>query len=231
MLFDRWADWYDALYREKGKDYAREAVRILAIAHEHVDDPGSLLDVACGTGAHLAHFRSSLRVTGVDWSDEMLAIAARAAPDATLHRADMRDFNLGARFDVVTCLFGSTGYLATEEDLGSCVARMRAHVSPGGVVIVEPPPFPDSIAPAERQVLEASTADGSVRRVTTAEFADNVLRIRFEFEVTRGSEAKSFVEEHPIRLFELAEYELAFSACGLSYALRDGLLIGLERKG
>ena len=59
----------------------------------------------------------------------------------------MRSFDLGRRFDAVTCLFSSIGYLLTPEDLEQGIARMAAHVAPGGVLVVEPWFTPDAWRP------------------------------------------------------------------------------------
>jgi len=45
----------------------------------------TLLDVACGTGAHLVHFNNLYAVEGLDLSPDLLAIAAQRLPDIVLH--------------------------------------------------------------------------------------------------------------------------------------------------
>ena len=50
----------------------------------------------------------------------------------------MTAFDLGCRFDVVTCLFSSIGYVGTVERLDQAIATMAAHLEPGGTLIVEP---------------------------------------------------------------------------------------------
>jgi len=64
----------------------------------------SVLDVRCGTGMHLEHYSSSgCRISGIDLSPSMLAIARKRLGDAAdLREADAREmpFEDGA-FDVV----------------------------------------------------------------------------------------------------------------------------------
>ena len=57
---------------------------------------------------------------------------------SALEVADMTSFDLGRRFDVVTCLFSSIGYVGTAERLDQAIATMAAHLEPGGTLIVEP---------------------------------------------------------------------------------------------
>ncbi len=131
------ADLYDPL--NSWKDYASETKRIEAIA-QRFGRPGktSWLDVGCGTGRHLEFLRQRHRVMGVDGSPDMLRIAKRRLPGVRLVMADMRTFRLRREFDVVSCLFSAIGHLPTEFAIQSAFANFAEHLSPGGVVIVEP---------------------------------------------------------------------------------------------
>jgi ubiquinone/menaquinone biosynthesis C-methylase UbiE len=93
---------YDAIYRAMGKDYAAESAEIRDMVRSRAPEARTLLDVACGTGAHLAHLAEWFEVVGVDSSVEMLEEARKRAPDAELLHADMADLNLGREFDAVT---------------------------------------------------------------------------------------------------------------------------------
>ena len=42
---------------------------------------------------------------------------------------DMRTFNLGRQFDVVTCLFRSIGYMQTPIDLLHALVNMAGHLA------------------------------------------------------------------------------------------------------
>jgi hypothetical protein len=43
------------------------------------------------------------------------------------HEANMVDFHLGRRYDVVLCLFSSIGYVRTLPDLGRALTCFREH--------------------------------------------------------------------------------------------------------
>lgn len=217
-LFDRWADLYDATYAAKGKDYRGEAARVLALARERLPEGGvrSLLDVACGTGEHLRWFREDLSVAGVDRSEAMLAVARRKLPGVPLERGDMTALGLGRRFDVVTCLFSSVGYLADEAGLRAAIRRMAEHLEPGGLLVVEPALTPERLRPPRTSDLEFSWGGAQVRRTTSARHEGDVLRIRFDYEIERGGRTDRFTEEQPIRLFCDGTYRGALRAAGLA---------------
>ena len=98
----------------------------------------TLLDVACGTGHHMELLREWFTVEGVDLEPGLLEVARSRLPGVPLHLGDMRTFNLGRQFDVVTCLFSSIGYMQTPEDLLHALVNMAGHLAPDGVMLVEP---------------------------------------------------------------------------------------------
>lgn len=219
--FDELAPWYDAVYAARGKDFAAEAAMVLGrIESLRAGRPvDSLLDVACGTGAHLAAFASAVpTVAGVDGHPGMLELARRRLadrPGASLTCADMRQMDLGRRFDAVTCLFASAGYLPDAEALAAAIARMAAHLVPGGLLVLEPAPFPGELEPSQRQHTRCRRGDATLERVTTAERDGEVLRVRFEFTIQDAAGRRTATETHPVRLCTEAEYLAAMAAAGL----------------
>lgn len=104
---------------------------------------GSVLELGAGSGRVALHLAGEgYRVTALDASAPMLARLESRLDDATrptitIARADMREFDLGARFGLVCCpLFGFEHLVEAEEQLAAlrCAA---AHLAPGGVLVME----------------------------------------------------------------------------------------------
>jgi SAM-dependent methyltransferase len=107
---------------------------------------GPVLELACGTGRVLVPIaRKGVPVTGLDSSACMLDVCRRrlaAEPQkvqasATLVRADMRDFDLDERFNLVTLPFRPFQHLTTVEDQRTCLGSIHRHLNPGGRVILD----------------------------------------------------------------------------------------------
>jgi ubiquinone/menaquinone biosynthesis C-methylase UbiE len=101
-------------------------------------DGRQALDVGCGTGHHLARLRAQgWDAAGVDGSDEMLAEARRANPDADLREADVGalPFDDG-RFDLALCI----EVLRYLPDPSNCIAEMARVVRPGGMCLATAAP-------------------------------------------------------------------------------------------
>lgn len=120
-----------------------------------------VLDLACGTGRFtLPLARSGAEVTGGDLSAVMLEAARhRAASEGlTIHFAtlDMRDFELGQRFDAVTIAANSLLHLTETSDLLSFLAAVRRHLQANGLLVFDifvPSAYLLSLPPGERQHL------------------------------------------------------------------------------
>jgi demethylmenaquinone methyltransferase/2-methoxy-6-polyprenyl-1,4-benzoquinol methylase len=103
---------------------------------------GNVLDVACGTGDMVVELlKQGCIVTGVDLSEEMLAIAKVKAPTATYMIADAESLPFeDAAFDTVTCAFGVRNFVHLEQGL----QEMLRVLKPGGRMVVLELATPDS---------------------------------------------------------------------------------------
>lgn len=103
---------------------------------------GHVLDVACGTGDMVLELQKrDCSVTGVDLSEEMLAIAKRKAPQAEYRLADVERLPFGdASFDAVTCAFGVRNFVHLEQGLHEMLRVLK----PGGRMVILELATPDS---------------------------------------------------------------------------------------
>jgi SAM-dependent methyltransferase len=214
-VFTKSQAFYEAIYDARGKDYAAEAAWLraaIAVANPHAH---RILDVACGTGAHLRYLRRHFEVAGVDADAAMIAIAKERLGDVPLHVARMQGLTVETPFDALICLFGSIGYVADEADLRATIAHFAAAVAPGGLVIVEPWLHP---ADWKDGTIDASFVDQpnlKIARISTSERYDSTSVIRYEYLVGEATGVSGFSETHRLQLFTDDQYLAAFEAAGL----------------
>ncbi|QNP67831.1 class I SAM-dependent DNA methyltransferase [Streptomyces genisteinicus] len=217
MYGAEFAEIYDLIHQGRGKDYALEAQFVAGLAREKAPGATSLLDVACATGSHLAAFADIFdTVAGVELSEPMVEVARRKLGD-TVHVGDMRDFDLGARYSVVTCMFGSIGHAMTEPELVAALRRFEAHLEDGGVIAVDPWWFDDTFTPGHVSG-DVCTVDGlTMARVSHASREDDKSRMDVHYTVARPHEGvRHFVETYRARLYTREQYEKAFAEAGLA---------------
>ena len=223
-MFDKSADIYDAIY--SFKDYETEATEIHRLIQERKPGARTLLDVACGTGAHLEHLARHYEVEGLDLEGALLEMARARLPDVSLHKGDMVDFELDKTFDVVTCLFSSIGYVETETDLGRAIESMAKHLEPGGVLIVEPWLEPGVFTDGHLDMTPVDEPDLKVARVSRSSIEDGASILEFQYLVARTDGISHFTETHRLGLFSKEQHVRAFEAARLSVDYHPGGLMG-----
>jgi len=224
-VYDRSARIYDLLYVGSGiKDYPAEAAELNRIIQEACPTAKTLLDVACGTGAHLIEMQRWYTVEGVDVSPAMLAVARTRLPGVPLHEADMRTLDLGKTFDAVTCLFSSIGYMHDPGELQAAVARLAAHVAPGGVLIIDgwvrPDQWRDNFRPDHPDA--AHDSEVTVVRLSFSRREGSITELEMHHLVQTDGGIEYFTETHRLRLTETADYVSAVTDVGLkAQVIRD----------
>jgi ubiquinone/menaquinone biosynthesis C-methylase UbiE len=98
---------------------------------------GEVLEVAVGTGLNLTFYPAEVRLTGIDLSPGMLAIARKRAAelgrDVVLREGDAEHLPFeDAAFDTVVCTLGLCGF----PDDRAAIAEMHRVLRPGGMLLL-----------------------------------------------------------------------------------------------
>jgi len=237
-VYDKSARIYDLLYVGSGiKDYPAEAAELHRIIQDASPAAQTLLDVACGTGAHLVEMQRWYAVEGVDLSPAMLAVARTRLPGIPLREGDMRTLDLGKTFDAVTCLFSSIDYMTDPAEMRAAIARLAAHVAPGGVLIIDgwvrPAQWRDNFRPDSPDV--ASDDEVTVVRLSYSRRDGSITELEMHHLVQTDGGIDYFMEPHRLRLTETDEYVSAVTDAGLEarvipdYMPNRDRIVGIRR--
>lgn len=149
----------------------------------HVPASGRVLDLGCGAGEPIARYliNHGCAVTGIDFSESMLAIARSRFPDARWVHVDMRLFELGERFDGIVAW--DSFFHLTGDEQRQVIPRLSRHLLPGGALLV-------TVGPDEGEAL-GRVGDGTVYHasLSPAEYAE-----RFS---EAGMKVELFVPDDP----------------------------------
>lgn len=107
---------------------------------------GPVLELGCGTGRILIPIaKAGLDIAGLDYSSRMLeALKVKLQAElmevqkrVELIQGDMRNFDLGRKFNLVTMPFRPFQHLLTVEDELACLNRIHHHLNAGGKLVFD----------------------------------------------------------------------------------------------
>jgi SAM-dependent methyltransferase len=180
-----------------------------------------ILDLGCGTGGHAVILaQRGYAVTGVDRSNEMLEAAREKtsckpelANIPSFRQGDIRDFDLGTRFDAVIAMFAVVSYMITNTDIMAAFRAVYRHLNPGGLFVFDA--WSGLAVLTERPVERCKIIEANGERIVRiAQPEVNLLQhtVTVHYKILRleGKHLKAEADEiHPIRFVfpqEVAHY-------------------------
>lgn len=130
-VYDRQAEVYDA-----DRSRAFFEARWLTRFGDALPRGGRVLDLGCGAGEPISSWliAEGFQLTGLDFSPRMLDIARTRWPQGDWRDGDMRQLDLGERFDGIIA-WNSFFHLSPDEQRAA-LPRLAAHLAPGGRLMV-----------------------------------------------------------------------------------------------
>jgi hypothetical protein len=199
----------------------------------------SLFIMGSGAGHLDYHLKKKARITGIDCSADMTAIARSLNPESEYHIGDMRTVRLPTRFDAVL-ITDALPYLLTEQDLREAFTTAYEHLLPGGVFVTYLEAYND------KKVMNGvrhSTYCHNGFTVTHIEHyfdpdpADNTYEMTF-FNIIRHNGQKTVeVDQHLGGIFSIATYrnlleDVGFKVTETFLEARElPMFVGLKRNG
>jgi SAM-dependent methyltransferase len=222
-----YTDQYDLLYSDK--DYEAECDLIESAFDKFTSSPvKTILDMGCGTGNHaLPLSKRGYRVHGVDLSQHMLAYAEKKAKTLKLQntcvlpvfiQGDLRNIDLGQKFDSVLMMFAVLGYQTSNADVLAALRTARSHLNPGGLFICDVwyGPAVLTIRPSER-VKVIPVENGKVIRAAsgTLDTFHHLCEVRYNLWHLSGDRVINESEEsHMMRYFFPQELRMLLDLSG-----------------
>ncbi len=204
------AKYYDQIYLQM-KNYGKESEVVQGIIRRFEKKPSkTLLDVGCGTGEHLKYLSKHFRCTGLDLSEDMIKTARLKVPTAQFEVGSMIDFKMPEKFDVITCLFSSIGYVQSFKKLVGTLSNFHDHLADDGIVLVEPWIFKKD---ARKDIVSIDTyEDETVKlvRMGTSKLTSSRWLVYFHYLVGTGGNIKHVQETHVMILADREDYVKAF---------------------
>ncbi|UCE95921.1 MAG: class I SAM-dependent methyltransferase [Candidatus Bathyarchaeota archaeon] len=229
--------YYDQIYLKR-KDYENESQTIRQIIKQFEKKPSkTLLDIGCGTGEHLKYLSQSLKCKGLDISEEMIKKAKAKVADAEFETANMIDFSLDERFDVIICLFGSIGYVQTFRNLVRTFKNFLNHQNNEGLTIIAPWVFRKDFRKGAFSIDTYEDDETKLVRMGTSKLTRSHWLVYFHYLIGKDESIKYSSEVHKMLAADYEDYINAFSLAGYSEteflkedegAMRRGLFVAIK---
>ncbi len=205
MQYSLMAPYYDKLY--SFKNYNAEIADLLDVINLHVTyDFKTLLDIACGTGKHLEVLKKYFICEGLDINSELLEIAKSRNPELKLYHSDMLDFAIEKKYDIITCFFGSIGHIKTFNNLKKAIMTMKQHLTPNGMLIIEPWHTPEQFKAGRTHLLTKEEDDLKIARCCSSQVEGNLSILEMHHLICTPQGTEHFVEKMELGLFEEQDY-------------------------
>jgi len=215
MQYSLMAQYYDKLYAFK--NYSDEVTVLLDVIKPYIKhDFKLLLDVACGTGKHLEVLKKHYNCEGLDINYKLLEIAKTLNPELVFHLADMMDFKLNHKFDLITCFFGSIGHVKTTANLQKTIRNFKHHLNRDGLLIIEPWHTPEQFKAGRTNLITVDEPDLKIARCCSSQVSGSLSILDLHHLICTPEGTEHFIEHLELGLFTELEYVEALSEDGFT---------------
>lgn len=207
--YQDFSHYYDELTQDQPYD------KWLSVIKESTNSRESILDIGCGTGSLTSLLTDFSSVTGMDLSEDMLAIASNKSKDVTWLQGDMSDFDLGKKYDTITILCDSLNYLQNIEDVKSTFSHVYQHLNYNGTFIFDVHSiFKMNHAFANHSYIDETEHVFLGWDAVAGEEPNSVWHYMTFFELQGNGQYKRYDEEHYQRTYSENEYKTLLNDAG-----------------
>ncbi|MEO8765480.1 MAG: class I SAM-dependent methyltransferase [Ginsengibacter sp.] len=224
-MFIESADIYDLVY--SFKDYKKESEEITHIIKAKRPNCKAILDIASGTAEHHKYLKNNFELDGIDLNEKFIDIERQKNPNGSYTVADMSKFNLDKKYDVITCLFSSIGYLRSVASTVSALKCFNQHLYSDGFVILEPWFTAENSEAARIDMTSYDKADIKICRVSHSYPENEFSILHFSYLLgTLGQCLRQFEERHEVRRTSTEEMYNPFNEAGFDVTFDEKGLTG-----
>ena len=215
MVFEKYAKYYDLLYKDK--DYRAETDYILSLIQKYKPETSKILEFGAGSGIHgriLAN--EGYGVRGIERSQEMieLGLCSNQSKDQNTNfsctQGDCKSTILGDDFDTVISLFHVVSYLTSNEEVLAMLNNAHRQLKPGGIFIFDywHAPAVWNIGPSVR-LKRVRNQELAITRIAEPECLryQNLVKVNYQTFIKdlKRNHISEIKETHKMRAFETDE--------------------------
>lgn len=203
LMYQELSEYYDLIYNNK-KDYKKESNEIIKLIEKYkISNGNKLLELGCGSGNHLIYLSKKYDCLGTDLNQEILDVAKNKLKTVKFKQANMIDFNLNQKYDIILSLFSAIGYVKTKSNLKKTIQNISKHINNGGLIIIEG--WFENKEFRDKRIFMDTYSDENfcISRITNTRKKGNISELEFNWTIAKlGEKVNFFKEKHELGLFE-----------------------------
>jgi SAM-dependent methyltransferase len=220
MFTNELAAYYDAMRAHR--DYGKEAMFADTLIRKSCPGTKRVLDLCCGTGEHAIKMTElGYQVTGIDLSEDMLAVAGKKAEKSGLSidfvRGDVYNPETVGGFPAAYCLGYTLLYMTTHRKAMDFFNAVNKVLEPGGIFIVD---FINGWSIVNEWHMDKATyrfddATIFLSEQATLDRKNRLKHIEFQYLIDEhNGQVKTVFAEEDLRTYFEDEVGLLLSSCG-----------------
>lgn len=208
-------------YLVAGVDFGQWIDYVESIMSHFGFRPGSVLDLACGTGNTLVPFAlRGYRSAGVDISPEMIRIARDKAAgkglDIDYHIGDITEFLLEKPVELATCFHDGLNYIVDPDRLRKVFVNSYKNLCPGGMFIFDLNAL-DWIGEVDCRPEVVDGEEMTIIYSTSHDTGRALWTVNITCFIKDGDKYRKFSETHRERGYDTGEIEKMLEEAGFVF--------------
>ena len=200
-----------------------QGLAIAQLSRKNVFSTGtSLARFGYGTGRHFPYLVSDFECWGVEQATGMRRIARLSGRTrhCRVRAGRLSEVRLGRRFDIVCALGGVIAYARGRRALGHWVSTLALHTKQGGILVIDPWHFFETLPTVEPQVKVELAQGRTGRRLNIFHKTPSGSWTVYHFSIAEtNGHGVDFCVPSTLRIFSPEEMLEVLNECGLSAQL------------
>lgn len=203
-LYEILSRFYNNDWGKYSSKYVELVLKIIKIYDLNVK---SILDIACGTGVLASElYNKNFEVSGIDISEDMISVAKENVKGVDFEVADMTEFMLNKKFQIITCAFDSINYLTDDKNIKDALTNILLHLDDDGFFIFD---INTPILYKERHfgVIHRKINEIEFKQILEYDKASKIGKTIFDF-------GENGIETHIQKAYSVEEMDKFLLECG-----------------
>ena len=207
-IFSKYADYYDALYKDK--NYNDESRYIERLINKFAGKKLNILELGCGSGSHAFRLQAKgHNIVAIDRSKKMINLAKKKDKNNKIEflTRDLTKFVSKKKFDVIILLFHVINFLKSKNDLKMFSKNSFKNLKKNGIIIFDFINYDGVVLDKpQKKIKIVNQKNLKIIRETTPQLIKNknILNINFKMTIKKKNNVLDrFRETHQLKLLSV----------------------------